>query len=115
MSPNAGEGREGVAGSQPKSRAVHRSQINFGDLTPYLTYGQEVTYSLEHLQAPMTIGGSVCTVQNALSVLFFCLRKRLSCCKYPKSCYVYGTELGQAEPVPARGTIIMTNINPQLR
>jgi hypothetical protein len=28
-----------VAGSQPMSTAVHRSPINFGDLTPYLTYG----------------------------------------------------------------------------
>jgi hypothetical protein len=40
LSPNAGGG--GVAGSQPMSTAVHRTvtgaQINFGDLTPYLTY-----------------------------------------------------------------------------
>jgi hypothetical protein len=27
----------GVSGSQPMSTAVHRSQINFRDLTPYLT------------------------------------------------------------------------------
>jgi hypothetical protein len=43
MSPNAG-GMGGVAGSQPMSTAVQctmyiGSQINFGDLTPYLTYG----------------------------------------------------------------------------
>jgi hypothetical protein len=39
-SPNAGGWR--VAGSQPMSKAVrimwHGAQINFGDLTPYLTY-----------------------------------------------------------------------------
>jgi hypothetical protein len=38
MSPNAGGG---VAGSQSKSTAVqcpHGAQINFGDLTPYLTH-----------------------------------------------------------------------------
>ncbi len=33
------KGKWGVVGSQPMSTAVHRSQINFGDLTPYLTYG----------------------------------------------------------------------------
>jgi hypothetical protein len=42
MSPNAGGGR-GVAGSQPMSTAeyscTYGAQINFGDLTPYLTYG----------------------------------------------------------------------------
>ncbi len=36
-------GIRGVAGSQPMSTAVHitchGAQINFGDLTPYLTYG----------------------------------------------------------------------------
>ncbi len=36
-------GEGGVAGSQPMSTAVHimwhGAQINFGDLTPYLTYG----------------------------------------------------------------------------
>jgi hypothetical protein len=39
MSPNAGRGG-GVAGSQPMSTVVHMdgAQINFGDLTPYLTY-----------------------------------------------------------------------------
>jgi hypothetical protein len=35
MSPNAGGG---VAGSLVMRKAVHRSPINFGDLTPYLTY-----------------------------------------------------------------------------
>ncbi len=41
MNPNAG-GR-GVAGSQSMSTAVHKAgaQINFGDLTPYLTYEGE--------------------------------------------------------------------------
>ncbi len=42
MSQNAGGG-DGVAGSQPMRTAVHitwhGAQINFGDLTPYLTYG----------------------------------------------------------------------------
>jgi hypothetical protein len=39
MSPNAGEGG-GVAGSQPISVQLYTgSQINFGDLTPYLSYG----------------------------------------------------------------------------
>ncbi len=37
MSLNAGRGG-GVAGSQPMSTAVYtKAQINFGDLTPYLT------------------------------------------------------------------------------
>ncbi len=40
MSPNAGRGA--VAGSQPIGTALHitwhGAQINFGDLTPYLTY-----------------------------------------------------------------------------
>jgi hypothetical protein len=37
MSPNAGEGE--VVGSQPMSTAVYTGvQINFGELTPYLTY-----------------------------------------------------------------------------
>jgi hypothetical protein len=35
----------GVAGFQPTSTAVHNTthgaQINFGDLTPYLTYGRK--------------------------------------------------------------------------
>ncbi len=31
-------GRGKVAGSQPMSTAVHRTKINCGDLTPYLTY-----------------------------------------------------------------------------
>jgi hypothetical protein len=41
MSPNAGGGG-GAAGSQPLSTALHMhgAQINFGDLTPYLTYGR---------------------------------------------------------------------------
>jgi hypothetical protein len=39
MSPNAGNGERGCAGSQLMSTAVdmHGAQINFGDLTPYLT------------------------------------------------------------------------------
>ncbi len=40
MSSNA---RGGVAGSQPMSTAVHTvTKINFGDLTPYLTYAFRV-------------------------------------------------------------------------
>ncbi len=31
----------GVAGSQPMSSCAHGAQINFGDLTIYLTYGQD--------------------------------------------------------------------------
>ncbi len=42
-------GREGVAGSQPMSTAVHitwhGAQINSGDLPPYLTYGSNLTGS----------------------------------------------------------------------
>ncbi len=44
MSPNAGEGGEGVvAGSQPANEysCAHGAQINFGDLTPYLTYADQ--------------------------------------------------------------------------
>jgi hypothetical protein len=38
-----GRGGGEVAGSQPMSTAVHTgAQINFGDLTPYLTYGYMV-------------------------------------------------------------------------
>jgi hypothetical protein len=35
-------GEGGVVGSQPVSTAVHRSPntVNFGDLTPYLTYDE---------------------------------------------------------------------------
>jgi hypothetical protein len=41
MSPNEG-GRVGVVRSQPMSTAVHTGvQINFGNLTPYLTYAKE--------------------------------------------------------------------------
>ncbi len=40
MSPNAGERGEGVAGSHPMSIQLYTgTQINFGDLTSYLTYG----------------------------------------------------------------------------
>jgi hypothetical protein len=31
-------GEGGVAGSQKMSTTVHRSPMNFGDVTPYLTY-----------------------------------------------------------------------------
>ncbi len=37
MSPNAGVGGE-LRGSQSMSIAVHRSPINYGNLTPYLVY-----------------------------------------------------------------------------
>jgi hypothetical protein len=41
MSPNAGEwGGGGVEGSQPMS--AHEAKINFGDLTPSLTFAVEV-------------------------------------------------------------------------
>jgi hypothetical protein len=36
MSPNAGEGICGVSANEYS--CVHGAQINFGDLTPYLTY-----------------------------------------------------------------------------
>jgi hypothetical protein len=45
-SPNAGGGGE-FAESQPMSTAVHNAhgaQINFGDITPYLTYGANLQY-----------------------------------------------------------------------
>jgi hypothetical protein len=42
MSPNAGGGEGEVAAPQPISTAVHitshGAQIDFGDLTPYVTY-----------------------------------------------------------------------------
>jgi hypothetical protein len=38
MSPNTGGGGGGVGGSQPMSKAEKEAQINFGDLTPHLTY-----------------------------------------------------------------------------
>jgi hypothetical protein len=44
MSPNAGGRGGGFAGSQPLSTAVHNAhgaQINFGDLTPYLTNDED--------------------------------------------------------------------------
>jgi hypothetical protein len=43
MSPNAGGG---VAGSQPMStvQCVHGAQINFGEVTPSLTYEYITTY-----------------------------------------------------------------------
>jgi hypothetical protein len=46
MNPNAGEGV--VAGSQPMTMitAIARSQINFGDLTPYLTHEYSTYISL---------------------------------------------------------------------
>jgi hypothetical protein len=43
--PKCGGRGGGVAGSQPMSTAVHRSPTNFGDLTPYLTYGIKSTFS----------------------------------------------------------------------
>ncbi len=55
-SPNAGEWGGGgwrVAGSQPMSTAVHitwhGAQINFGDLTPYLTYMCTVIYEVQDI------------------------------------------------------------------
>jgi hypothetical protein len=36
MSPNAGEGVCGVSANE--NSCTHGAQINFGDLTPYLTY-----------------------------------------------------------------------------
>jgi hypothetical protein len=38
MSPNAG-GEVGCGASDNEFSCAHRAQINFGDLTPYLTYG----------------------------------------------------------------------------
>jgi hypothetical protein len=65
MSPNAGGwGGGGVAGSQPMSAAVHMEPPkNFGDLTPYLTYGvaeylsclSVVTGTLDSLTSPQDL------------------------------------------------------------
>ncbi len=56
MSPNAGEGGV-VAGSQPMSTGcAHGAQINFGDLTPSLTYG---LYVHVKLSIPVCIKGTV--------------------------------------------------------
>ncbi len=41
MSPNAGDGGGWFGASANEYTAVHRSTINFGDLTPYLTYAGE--------------------------------------------------------------------------
>jgi hypothetical protein len=44
MSPNIGGGGE-LRGSQPMIEQLYTgAQINFGDLTPYLTYGRQVWY-----------------------------------------------------------------------
>ncbi len=37
MSPNAGEGGSGASANEYS--CAHGAQINFGDVTPYLTYG----------------------------------------------------------------------------
>ncbi len=51
MIPNAGGGR-GLRGSANEYSCAHGAQINFGDLTPYLTYGRmcelEYTWCLTH-------------------------------------------------------------------
>ncbi len=62
--PKCGGGGR-VAGSQPMSTAVHSAhgvQINFGDLTPYLTYGINYTCKIRHDTVPVHI-------------LYFCIRK----------------------------------------
>jgi hypothetical protein len=60
-SPNAGGGA--VSGSQPMITAVNRRQINFGDLTPYLTYGSHLnkpTYKyVVHLEVCLLAGGLI--------------------------------------------------------
>jgi hypothetical protein len=38
MSPNAGGGGVAGTGFQPEAELFTGAQINFGDLTPYLTY-----------------------------------------------------------------------------
>jgi hypothetical protein len=48
ISPNAGDGG---GGSQPMGTAVHNAhgaQINFGNLTPYLTYGFDLLLVFTH-------------------------------------------------------------------
>ncbi len=41
MSPNAGEGGGGVGAVTANDYScAHGAQINFGDLTPYLTFGR---------------------------------------------------------------------------
>ncbi len=39
MNPNAGGGVRGCGASPNEYSCAHEAQINFGDLTPYLTYG----------------------------------------------------------------------------
>ncbi len=54
---------EGVAGSQPMSTAVHNArgaQINFGDLTPYLTYD---AYAAPVAQSAQSISTGLITAE----------------------------------------------------
>jgi hypothetical protein len=46
MSPNA-EGMEGYGVSANEYSCAHGAQINFEDLTPYLTFGGKAQYSLQ--------------------------------------------------------------------
>jgi hypothetical protein len=56
MSPNAGEGGCGCGASANEYSCAHGAQINFGDLTPYLTYG----------------GKSIIAVDSKKSLVFLC-------------------------------------------
>jgi hypothetical protein len=52
MSPNAGGGCGVSANENSCAHHVTWSQINFGDLTPYLTYGTALPASLDGASAP---------------------------------------------------------------
>ncbi len=57
-------GMGGVAGHQLLSTAVHRSPINFGDLTPYLTYGLKYIPSIISQRCRWVIGESYITAPD---------------------------------------------------
>jgi hypothetical protein len=78
MSPNAGRG--GIAGvSADENSCAHGAQMNFGDLTPYLTFdnppahsplGQLITHhpvSETHWPLPSSVEGTLLNV-HSLSV-----------------------------------------------
>jgi hypothetical protein len=87
MSPNAGGlgggGEWGVAGSQPRSTAVHitwhGAQINFGDLPPYLTYDSALSQA-----RTKAVRANVLVLLK--SVLVQCFLSKFQNWKYNKNC-----------------------------
>ncbi len=74
MSPNAG----GSAGSQLSANeysCAHGAQINFGDLTPYLTYALNTWLNLVHSETYLFLVANV----SLMSLLFLFL----FCCFFP--------------------------------